>query len=110
MRILFYSSFILPTIYIAGVLSFFIGLPFGFDPAEFITPYNNQVMIAIGLLTFGFVATCLIILWLGDTRIRTKALWSVLLFLGNMLAVPYFLWRSARGTIDEIRAPGKKKF
>jgi hypothetical protein len=55
MRILFYSSLALPIIYVAGVLSFFVGLLFGFDPAEFISPHNNEVMTVVGMLTFGFV-------------------------------------------------------
>jgi hypothetical protein len=104
MRILFYSSLVLPTIYVTGVLSFFVGLPFGFDLAEFISPHNDEVMTAVGMLTFGFVAICLIILWVGKSRIRTKILWSILLMLGNMLAVPYFLWRTIRGTVEVAQA------
>jgi hypothetical protein len=109
MKILFYISLVLPTIYVTGVASFFIGLPFGFDLADFISPYNNEVTNAVGVLTLGFVTVCLIILWLGDTSIRTKSLWSFFLFLGNMIVVPYFLWCSTRGTVEETFRPKKKK-
>jgi hypothetical protein len=102
MRMLFYSSLVLPAIYVATVLSFFLGLPFGFDLAEFIRPHNGKVISAILGLTFGFVAICLVILWAGKTPTRTKVSWSLLLFLGNMIAVPCFLWCVIHGTVERV--------
>jgi hypothetical protein len=108
MKALFYSSMMLPTIYVFTVLLFFVGLLFGFDLAEVIYPFNDLVFGWIAGLTFGYIAVCLALLWRSEQLRRTKVLWSALLLFGNMIAVPWFLWCYNHCSLRQALYPKEK--
>ena len=109
MKILFYTSLVLPAIYIGCVFSFFVGIALGFDIADVIRPHNELVMTFIGSLTFLFVIICIFVLWLGDYSMRLRLQWTVMLILGNMIGVPLFLSHAVRGHLPDLRTPKTQK-
>jgi len=89
MKILFFSSLLLPAIYIITVLT---GMLFDFRLNDFVAPYSDLIIGVILVLTFFFVVVCEVILLLSNESKGTKLLWGVWLFLLNMLCVPVFLY------------------
>jgi hypothetical protein len=103
MKILFYISLILPAIYIGTILVGFIGgILFKFDLADSIRPYNDEVAASIAILTFTYVGICWFILANRSLDKKTKIWWAVILFLLNMLAVPWFLYHCDKNTLENI--------
>ena len=109
MKTLFYASLVLPAIYICCVVSFSVGIALGFDIADVITPYNELVMTFVGSLTALFVIICIVVLWLGDYPMRLRIQWTIMLILGNMIGVPFFLKHALRGHLPDLRTPKKKQ-
>lgn len=108
MRALFYSSLILPLIYGIAVLLFFIGWFVGFDLAEIISPYNGVVVVMITGLAFAYIVVCLLLLWRSEQLPRAKVQWPVILLLGNMIAVPWFLWCYTHVSLGQALLPKEK--
>ena len=109
MKALFYSSLILPVVYVVSILLFVAGLLFGFDIAELIRPYNDVVIGVIAGLTFSYVAVCFPILWRLKQARRTKIEWSAVLVLLNIIGVPWFLWCYNHDSLRRALCPNEKR-
>lgn len=81
---------------------FFIGLIFGFDLADSIKPYNNLVVTFVTILTFSYVGVCLFILVTQQVDKKVKIWWGFILFMLNMLGVPWFLYHCKNNTLENI--------
>ena len=91
MKALYYSSLILPLTFFLCVVTFFVGLPFGFDIATYIKPHNDLVIMIVSGVTMLYVLVCIIIVLKTKLSIKEKMRLSLILFMTNMIGVPFFL-------------------
>ena len=74
---------------IMGISEFFID----FRVSEIVAPYGDLIIGIMLGLTFFYVLTCEIILLNSNETKSIKLLWTIWLFLLNMICVPIFLYR-----------------
>ena len=92
------------------IIAGFIVFSFGVETPASLDSFSDILLWVIEGLTIFYVTVCFYLLWKTKEQRGTKIKWSVILFLGNMITVPYFLWHYNKHSLHQLVNPRKTSY